>query len=119
NPNCPPGGCGTVFKMNLGGGLTTLHRFEGPDGGLPNSALIQATDGILYGSTWYAGANGNFGTIFKITTGGTLTTLHSFNGTDGEAPSGALLQDTDGNIYGTSGAGGSSGHGTFFQVNAG
>jgi len=116
NNNCSPFGCGTVFKITPGGTLTTLYEFAGPDGGLPNAPLMQATDGNLYGTTWYGGADGNFGTVFKITTAGTLTTLHNFNGFDGEAPGAAFLQATDGSLYGTSGAGGTSNAGTVFKL---
>ncbi|HXM41402.1 MAG TPA: choice-of-anchor tandem repeat GloVer-containing protein [Bryobacteraceae bacterium] len=99
--------CGTVFKITAGGTLTTLHRFclqSGcPDGYQPSAGLIQATDGDLYGTTGGGGANGG-GTVFKITPSGTLTTLYSFNGTDGSGPSG-LVQYTDGNFYGTTDGG--------------
>jgi uncharacterized repeat protein (TIGR03803 family) len=61
---------------------------------------VQATDGNLYGTTWAGGANG-VGTVFMMTLDGTLTTLHSFDGTDGAYPSAGLVQATDGNFYGT------------------
>jgi len=103
----PPGepiapGCGTVFRITLGGTLTTLHTFcaqnSCPDGVYPGG-LIQATDGELYGITW-AGTLSNNGTVFKITPGGQLATLHSFDGGDGSQPMGRLVQATDGNFYG-------------------
>ena len=62
----------------------TLHRFDGTDGANPHGALVQATGGNLYGTTYNGGANttGCFGfgcgTVFKITPSGTLTTLYSF-----------------------------------------
>ena len=67
-------GCGTVFKMDAAGTLTTLHSFTGSDGASPGS-LIQATDGNFYGTTYVA--------VFKMDAAGTLTTLHTFAGTDG------------------------------------
>jgi len=70
----------------------------------------------LYGTTV---AGGVYGTIFKITPEGTLTTLHRFDSTDGEAPYGGLLQATDGSFYGTAEAGGSSGAGTIFRLSVG
>src|ERR1700690_1738547 len=57
--------------------FTTLHSFNGTDGNSPLGALVQASDGNLYGATYGGGANG-WGTVFKITPGGTLTTIYSF-----------------------------------------
>jgi uncharacterized protein (TIGR03437 family) len=112
-------GCGTVFKITPGGTLTTLHSFDKTDGATLTAGLIQATDGNFYGTTGNGGANGiGYGTIFKITPGGTLTTLHSFDGsTDGQGPNG-LIQATDGNFYGTTSAGGNpvNGYGTIFKI---
>src|ERR1035441_1045842 len=56
---------------------TTLFSFDGTDGAVPQAGLVQAANGDLYGTTVAGGANG-YGTVFKITPGGTLTTLHSF-----------------------------------------
>jgi uncharacterized repeat protein (TIGR03803 family) len=82
--------------------FTTLHSFDGTDGGQPFAGLVQATNGNLYGTTAGGGANGN-GTVFEITPSGTLTTLHSFHRTDGSTPTGALVQATTGrgDFYGT------------------
>jgi uncharacterized repeat protein (TIGR03803 family) len=83
-------GCGTVFKITLKGVLTTLHSFNGTDGGPTFDWLIQARDGNLYGASTYYGPNSNAGTIFKMTLGGKLTVLHSFcsetNCADGSGP---------------------------------
>lgn len=70
-------GCneGTVFKINSTGTLTTLHSFCLSDGRNPSAALVQATDGNFYGTTPDGGANFYYGTVFKITPTGTLTTL--------------------------------------------
>jgi uncharacterized repeat protein (TIGR03803 family) len=66
--------------------FTTLVNFEGTNGDYPNGiALVQGFDGNFYGTTYAGGAN-NDGTVFTITSGGTLTTLHSFDGTDGAKP---------------------------------
>jgi uncharacterized repeat protein (TIGR03803 family) len=108
---------GTVFKMTQSGTLTTLHSFDGSDGdGV--QGLIQGTDGNFYGITSVGGANRfcdsgyGCGTIFKMSTSGSLTTLYSFcsqnNCTDGAIPNATLVEGTDGNFYGTTANGGSS-----------
>jgi uncharacterized repeat protein (TIGR03803 family) len=108
---------GTVFKITPEGTLTTLHSFSYTDGGQPDGALIQASDGNLYGTTSEGGPN-LYGTVFKITLTGKLTTLNSFNSTDGATPWAGLVQGTDGNLYGTTLEGGSSanGDGTIFEI---
>jgi uncharacterized repeat protein (TIGR03803 family) len=101
---------GVVFKITPGGVLTTLYNFcsqpKCADGVAPYAALIQATDGNLYGTTEGGGAN-NAGTVFKITLDGALTTLYSFcsegtypNCADGESPFAGLVQMGDGDLYG-------------------
>jgi uncharacterized repeat protein (TIGR03803 family) len=116
NSSCTHG-CGTVFKISPGGGFASLRDFDGSNGSVPFSGVIQAVDGNLYGTTSQGGAHGD-GTVFKITLGGTLTTLHSFDGTDGSDPFGVLVQATDGNFYGTTNAGGANGDGTIFEITA-
>jgi uncharacterized repeat protein (TIGR03803 family) len=80
--------------------------------------LVQATNGKFYGTTYGGGANGD-GTIFSITTGGTLTTLHSFDATDGSHPEAGLVQAANGKFYGTTYSGGANGDGTIFSITAG
>jgi uncharacterized repeat protein (TIGR03803 family) len=110
---------GTVFQVNPAGALTTLHNFLGTDGAIPQGALAVGSDGNLYGTTYYGGAY-NAGTVFKITTGGTFTTLYNFKGTtDGANPFGALVQAGNGNLYGSTFAGGVSNDGTVFEINCG
>jgi len=116
---------GTIFKITPAGALTTLYNFC-PQAGCPDGAnpggLIQAANGDLYGTTIWGG-NANFcggpalgcGTIFKITPAGALTTLHSFDGSDGEETNG-LMQASDGNLYGTTYGGGTNGAGTIFKI---
>jgi uncharacterized repeat protein (TIGR03803 family) len=115
---CDGFGCGTVFKITLTGTLTTLHNFDGTDGGLPTGRLAQATNGTFYGMSSGAGAN-NGGTIFKITTAGTLTTIHNFDVTDGANPLGGLAQATNGTFYGTTSEGGADNNGTLFSLSVG
>ena len=115
------GSNGTVFRVTPNGSLTTLYSFTNGGGvGFPEISLVQGTDGSLYGAR-YAGGDFGYGTVFKITTTGSLTTLHSFTGgADGGYPSGSLVLGADGNFYGTTsdyGAyGAGSGGGTFFKI---
>ena len=113
-------GDGTVFKITPSGRLTTLHSFDGTDGSLLIAGLVQAANGDFYGTTFEGGPSntcrGGCGTIFKITPSGTLTTLHSFDSSDGSNPQGALVQATDGKFYGTTSGGGDNGFGTVFKI---
>ena len=123
--NCNPNGCGTIFQITPGGTLTTLYRscaVSGcADGQNPQAGLIQATDRNLYGTT--NGGGIGEGTVFQITLGGKLKTLHDFCSqsgcTDGFLPRTALVQDTNGGLYGTTADGGNSGAGTIFSLSVG
>jgi uncharacterized repeat protein (TIGR03803 family) len=130
NASCN-GSCGTAFSISPAGELTTLHSFDGADGGVPLGGLVQGQGGNLYGTTFNGGAidtcpTGGCGTVFKMTTGGSVTTLHSFCAqskcTDGATPYAGLVQGTDGNLYGTTIAGGEttsywiSGAGIVFKI---
>jgi uncharacterized repeat protein (TIGR03803 family) len=116
---------GTVFKITPAGTLTTLHRFDDTDGAHPYAGLVLATDGDFYGTTFSGGANlsdcngDGCGTVFKITPGGTLTTLYSFGNTDGANPFGGLVQATNGDFYGTTENGGANTYGTVFKITPG
>jgi uncharacterized repeat protein (TIGR03803 family) len=94
--------------------LTTLVTFNGTNGGQPQAGLAQATNGYLYGTTSAGTRTSGAGTIFTITPGGALTTLHTFSGTDGEEPLAGLVQATNGYLYGTTYAGGANGNGAVF-----
>jgi len=136
------GGCGTVFRVDSAGNLTTMHDFSGGvDGGVPFSSLIQATDGDFYGTT-VAGGNPSCsvyasgedyttytgcGTVFKMDSAGNVDALYSFTGSpsDGSNPLSTLLQGSDGFFYGTTRWGGTDstcpytnngGCGTVFKV---
>jgi uncharacterized repeat protein (TIGR03803 family) len=129
NSQCLANGCGTVFKISRAGKFTTLYEFcsqtNCADGANPYAGLIQGSDSNLYGASQFGGINGG-GTVFKITSKGTLTTLYSFcaqtNCTDGAYPQGTLAQATDGVLYGTTYNGGDNGTacqygcGTLFKV---
>jgi uncharacterized repeat protein (TIGR03803 family) len=124
-------GLGTVFKLDTSGNETLLHSFTGSngDGALPSGGLTMDKAGNLYGTTSYggAGACGFFGlsgcgTVFKLDTSGSETVLYSFTGSggDGAVPSGGLILDKAGNLYGTTFGGGagtcSLGCGTVFKL---
>jgi uncharacterized repeat protein (TIGR03803 family) len=111
-------GAGTAFEITSSGALAMLS-FDGTDGDFPRAGLVLAGNGNLYGTTTRGGTNGGYGTVFKITSSGMLTTLHSFDGTDGEGPNAGLVQGISGNFYGTTTTGGSgcpSGCGTIFEI---
>ena len=109
-------GAGTVFKMDSSGNVTPLHDFTNTDGSGPLGALIQASDGYFYGTTGGGGAY-NEGTAFKTDSSGNLTTLYSFTGgNDGASPVAALLEGSDGYLYGTTALGGDYDGGTVFKM---
>ncbi len=104
--------------------LTRLYSFCAErgctDGSYPFAALVQATNGNLYGTTLEGGLDGFSGTVFTITPSGTLTTLHSLGSSHGSEPYAGVVQATDGNFYGTTTYGGgdacSAGCGTVFET---
>lgn len=116
---------GTVFKLTPTGKLTTLHSFcpetGCTDGEVPFAGLVQANDGNLYGTTVSGGLGP--GTIFKITTSGTLTTIYDFCSesgcVDGSSPNGQLIQGTNGEFYGTTFNGGAHGYGAIYSLATG
>jgi uncharacterized repeat protein (TIGR03803 family) len=116
-------GGGTAFKITPTGTLTTLYSFCSQSGctdGDGVAGLVQGADGNLYGTTVYGGDSNacaqGCGTVFRLTPNGTLTTLHSFDDTDGQEPFGKLIQGSDGNFYGTTYSGGAGGYGTVFKI---
>jgi uncharacterized repeat protein (TIGR03803 family) len=118
---------GTVFQITPSGKLTTLYSFcaqkNCPDGQYPASGLLQGSNGNFYGTTKRGGAHHSGGTIFEITQRGTLTTLYSFCAQtgcmDGEVPYGGLVEDSNGDLYGTTISGGAqfgNPEGTVFRI---
>jgi uncharacterized repeat protein (TIGR03803 family) len=116
-------GHGTVFRITKGGALTTLYSFCSQsgcaDGEFPQTGLLQASNGNLYGETILGGAYGS-GTIFELTLSGALTTLYSAcsqsNCPDGNYLYAPLVQAKDGNLYGIMQIGGANNSGTVFQI---
>jgi uncharacterized repeat protein (TIGR03803 family) len=115
------GGCGAVFKIDSGGNETTFYAFDGAhDGWNPTDRLIMDTAGNLYGTTQFGGLYG-YGTVFELSPAGSETILHHFQGgSDGANPNAGVVQDTEGNFYGTTRYGGhgcnSQGCGTVFKI---
>ena len=113
---------GTVFKIDASGTLTTLHPFGGSgDGAHPQADLtLDPTGTILYGTTAYGGSStgsSGCGTVFTISTSGAaFQTLHTFSCSDGAYPTGTLILDSLGNVYGTTAYGGSSQAGNVFEL---
>jgi uncharacterized repeat protein (TIGR03803 family) len=106
---------GTVFRLNTADKQLVLHQFAFTDGAAPNG-LIRDKAGNLYGTTATDGPDGD-GTVFKVSVSGKLTTLYSFTGgADGASPIAGVIRDSAGNLYGTTGSGGSGGGGTVFKL---
>lgn len=120
------GVAGTAFRITADGVFTNIHNFDYTDAGNPNS-LILGTDGNFYGTSSVGGAN-ELGAIFRMTPGGTVTTIYSFCHnvpcTDGYEPLAGLVEAIDGNFYGVTTAGGNvgacgsagQGCGTIFRI---
>jgi uncharacterized repeat protein (TIGR03803 family) len=107
--NCGAYGCGTAFEVSAGGSETILHSFTGgSDGEVLYGPLLLDKRGNVYGMTAEGGTY-NDGTIFKVTPKGTESIVHAFaGGSDGYFPMGGLIADAEGNMYGTTYAGGGS-----------
>jgi uncharacterized repeat protein (TIGR03803 family) len=110
---CRPGpGCGVVFKVDPQGKETVLYTFTGMTGNSPEplGGLIRDKAGNLYGVTFYGGGNAcgyGCGTIFKVDASGKETVFYSFTGgTDGGLPTGPLIRDAAGNLFGVTASGG-------------
>lgn len=99
---------GTIFRMR-DGNIDASYGFPGGSLGAFPSGVTLGNDGLLYGATGQGGAgqcDGGCGTIYSIDGSGHETVLHMFNGPDGAGPSAPLVQDAEGNLYGTTVAGG-------------
>lgn len=110
-------GLGTFFEVTTSGTFTLLHSFAGgaADGASPTGGLTLGTDGNFYGATTLGGTSSQ-GTVFKMTTAGTITLLHSFNNVfDGAFPWGPPTEGTDGNFYGTA-SGGKGQDGVVYKI---
>jgi uncharacterized repeat protein (TIGR03803 family) len=119
---------GVVYKLTSAGKFTTIHAFDYTAGGYnPNAPMIQGSDGNFYGTTTLGGktlgsncvvrsASNSCGTVFKMTSAGKVTFIYEFDKTHGAGPIGPVIQGTDGNFYGTTSEGGTSGFGVVFKL---
>ena len=108
---------GRIFNITTAGVFTALHTLvSATEGSYPSGSLVLGTDGKFYGTTSGGGTN-NAGTIFKVTTTGTVSVMRQLTAaTDGSVPKGNLLIGNDGNFYGTTSTGGTNGVGTIFKI---
>lgn len=97
--------------------ISVVAPFPVPYGTQPLGGVIQAVDGDFYGTTPYGGSAG-FGTLYKMTADGSVTTLISFTGPNGSIPQAGLILGKDGNFYGTTFRGGTNDAGTVFRLTA-
>ncbi len=101
---CPAFGCGIIFKLSPSGQETILHTFRNTEGSTPNELMFDS-QGNLWGTTAFGGAHNN-GVIFEITSDGTYIDRYDFlGGANGGVPYSGLIQDPQGNFYGTVGGG--------------
>ena len=111
----------TIFQVTSNGILTTVASYSGTnfsnpyEDADPYAGLTLGNDGSFYGTTLQGGIN-NLGSVFKVTTNGTLTTLCSFSSFNGSEVIAGLTLGNDGNFYGTASYGGSNNFGTVFRV---
>jgi uncharacterized repeat protein (TIGR03803 family) len=114
---------GTVFKLTPGSNgkwtETLLHSFTRAEGEFPYGALTFDSAGNLYGVTMFGGTNDG-GTVFELTPQSngkwSLAVLYNFDGTSQFNPTGALVFDTKGNLYGTTGSNGTTTFGTIYKL---
>ena len=112
--NPPPIVPGAIFSIDpVTGAFAIRYRFT--DGTRPVGRLIQASNGLIYGTTVDGGDFG-LGTVFSFDRAGTFTTLHHFAGDDGASPNAGVIQGADGRLYGTTTNGGAFGQGTVFVI---
>jgi uncharacterized repeat protein (TIGR03803 family) len=110
--------------LSLSAQIHTLTNFDFTDGAAPDAALLQGTDGNFYGTTSSQGTYG-YGTLFKMTLRGVVTTLYNFCAlsvcADGSSPITGLVQASNGSYYGTTLAGGVNNDigGTIFRYTPG
>ena len=123
---CTSSGCGTVFKLDKNGKQVWLYSFQGSNGLISDAGLLRDAAGSLFGTTVEGGKStkvcgdiqaGGCGVVFKLDKMGKEAVLHKFTGNpDGYFPEALLVEDSAGNLYGTTVAGGVHGSGTVFKI---
>jgi uncharacterized repeat protein (TIGR03803 family) len=114
------GGSASIFEISPAGAETSLYSFRYPETFTPTGLLIKGMDGNFYGTTSSSNVN-NSGTVFQLTPAGVVTVLYSFPALinpqdEDDIGLNALIQSTDGNFYGTTLFGGTTGGGTVFKM---
>jgi len=116
-------GCGVVYKIDPAGNETVLYSFTGQgDGARPYAGVVRDAEGNLYGTTYFGGTGVCFtgyfgcGVVYKIDAAGNYTVLHRFTGPDGALPFAGVIEDAQGNLYGTTESGGAGGWGVAFKM---
>ena len=111
------GAGGVIFKISPSGAWTTVHPLGFAECANPSSPLLLGSGGWLYGTCQHgAQFTSEMGSVFRIDTGGNFEMLWSLRNTDGQLPEAGVVEGLDGSLYGTTDAGGVSGHGTFFRL---
>lgn len=107
-------------KTNANSKYAIVHNFVGGNDGLyPYGGLILDSSGNLYGTTLEGGGTGNYGVVFEIKNGVYEKVLHEFGaGTDGQYPFAGVVRDSQGNLYGSTNAGGTYGGGAVYEISA-
>lgn len=109
---------GVVYRLQTNGaGFQVIHQFAGSDGHSPQAAVLEASDGFLYGTAGNGG-NGNSGVVYKLAKDGSqFAVLHHFtDGADSANPYGGLVEGSDGYLYGTTDFGDSTTRGTIYKL---
>ena len=111
-------GGGVLFEVTHDGTESIVYAFSGAQDGQLPSKPIQGPDGNFYGTAYWGGGPDGYGIIYKVTPSGEETILQSFTNTNGGPanPGAGLTVGADGDFYGTSTGGGTSGQGTFFRI---
>lgn len=113
------GGTGNLFRITPSGTFTVLHDFADGPAADPQGRMVQASDGNLYGKLLVGGPGAGYGLIFRATLDGVITPLQSFSAADGYNADSALIQHTNGKLYGGTAAGGTYNAGVIYSLDEG